>query len=82
VDQCLFVHKERQIDFGLYVGDIEPSADDEQLKWLQDRFEENVFTMVAITHRQGPRTTAVSVIQTTKSKFRQRVPPPTVIMMS
>jgi hypothetical protein len=25
VDQCLFVHKERQIDFGLYVDDIEAS---------------------------------------------------------
>jgi len=23
VDQCLFVHKERQIDFGLYVDDTE-----------------------------------------------------------
>jgi hypothetical protein len=40
VDQCLFVHKERQIDFGLYVDDIEASADDEQLQWLQDRFAE------------------------------------------
>jgi hypothetical protein len=36
VDQCLFVHKERQLDFGLYVDDI----DDEQLRRLQDRFEE------------------------------------------
>ena len=35
------VHKERQIDFGLYAGDIETSADDEQLQqWLRDRFEE------------------------------------------
>ena len=40
VDQCLFVHKERQIDFGLYVDDIEASADDEQLDWLRARFEE------------------------------------------
>ena len=40
VDQCLFVHKERQIDFGLYVDDIEASADDEQLQWLKDRFAE------------------------------------------
>jgi hypothetical protein len=40
VDQCLFVHKERQLYFGLYVDDVEASADDEQLQWLQDRFEE------------------------------------------
>jgi hypothetical protein len=40
VDQCLFVHKERQLDFGLYVDDIEALADDEQLRRLQDRFEE------------------------------------------
>jgi hypothetical protein len=40
VDQCLFVHKERQIDFGLYVDDIEASADEEQLDWLRARFEE------------------------------------------
>ena len=40
VDQCLFVHKERQIDFGLYVDDIEASADDEQIDWLRARFEE------------------------------------------
>jgi hypothetical protein len=39
VGQCLFVHKECQIDFGLYVDDIEASADDEQMRWLQDRFE-------------------------------------------
>ena len=38
VGQCLFVHKERQIDFGLYVGDIEAPADDDQLQWLKDRF--------------------------------------------
>jgi len=36
----LFVHKERQIDFGLYVDDIEASADDEQIDWLRARFEE------------------------------------------
>ena len=36
----MFVHKERQIDFGLYVDDIEASADDEQLDWLRARFEE------------------------------------------
>ena len=40
MDQCLFVHKERQIDFGLYVHDIEASADYEQLDWLRARFEE------------------------------------------
>ena len=40
VDQCLFVHEQRQIDFGLYVDDIEASADDEQLEWLRARFEE------------------------------------------
>jgi hypothetical protein len=38
--QCLFVHKERQIDFDLYVDDIEVSADDEQVDWLRARFEE------------------------------------------
>jgi hypothetical protein len=30
VDQCLFVHKTRDIDFGLYVGDCEAAANDEQ----------------------------------------------------
>jgi hypothetical protein len=40
VDRFLFVHNELQIDFGLYVDDIEASTDDEQLQWLRDRFEE------------------------------------------
>jgi hypothetical protein len=31
-DQCLFVHKECQIDFGLYVDDIKAPADDEELQ--------------------------------------------------
>ena len=35
VDQCFFVHKERQIDFGLFVDDIEASADDKQLGWCK-----------------------------------------------
>ena len=35
VDQCLFIHKTRNIDFGLYVDDCEAAATDEQLNWLK-----------------------------------------------
>ena len=35
VDQCLFIHKTRNIDFGLYVDDCEAAATDEQLDWLK-----------------------------------------------
>ena len=35
VDQCLFVHKTRNIDFGLYVDDYEAAATDDQLDWLK-----------------------------------------------
>ena len=39
VDQCLFVHRERGIDFGLYVGDCEMSGTEEDLAWLQAQLE-------------------------------------------
>jgi len=43
VDMCLFIHPTRDIDFGLYVDDLEASASDEQLEWLmkmiQQRYE-------------------------------------------
>jgi hypothetical protein len=39
VDQCLFIHKTRNIDFGLYVDDCEAAATDEQLNWPHFPFE-------------------------------------------
>ena len=39
VDQCLFVHRESGIDFGLYVGDCEMSGTEKDLAWLQAQLE-------------------------------------------
>ena len=37
-DECLYVHEQRDIDFGCYVDDVEAAASDHQLAWLKKQF--------------------------------------------
>lgn len=37
-DECLYVHHQRDIDFGCYVDDVELSAENDQLEWLKSQF--------------------------------------------
>ena len=39
VDECLYVHAEREIDFGLYVDDVEIAASDDSLLWVREQFD-------------------------------------------
>ena len=38
-DQCHYVHKERDIDLGLYVDDLELTASAKQMSWLQQQLK-------------------------------------------
>jgi len=39
VDQCFYVHHERDIDFGMYVDDVELTASTEQIEWVRSQME-------------------------------------------
>ena len=38
VDECLYVHEQRGIDFGCFVDDVEATASNKQLEWLKRQF--------------------------------------------